>query len=135
MTSAANPTEMVADLGNSRGHDGYTRMSHSSGRRSQRVLERASRVVVPQHTSYRPKASIQKSPVDVEKQCGVTLSTGAQCARSLTCKSHSVAAKRAVPSRSLPYDMLLQAYQKTNQAKTQSISIYCQLIVRELTNV
>src|SRR5271163_3052879 len=50
MTSAANPIEMAADLENSRGHGGYTRRSHSSKRRSQRVLERASRVVVPQHT-------------------------------------------------------------------------------------
>lgn len=29
-------------------------------------------------------------------------------------------AKRAVPGRSLPYDMLLAAYQKKNQAKQQS---------------
>jgi hypothetical protein len=31
-------------------------------------------------------------------------------------------AKRAVPGRSLPYDMLLAAYQKKNQAKQQSRS-------------
>lgn len=43
------------------------------------------------------------------------------CARSLTCKSHSMGAKRAVPGRSLPYDMLLAAYQKKNQAKQQSM--------------
>lgn len=30
-------------------------------------------------------------------------------------------AKRAVPGRSLPYDMLLAAYQKKNQAKQQSM--------------
>lgn len=59
-------------------------------------------------------------PVDVEKHCGVPLPNGAQCARSLTCKSHSMGAKRAVPGRSLPYDMLLHAYQKKNQAKQQS---------------
>ena len=117
MTLAANPTEMVADLENSRGQGGYTRMSHSSGRRSQRVLECASRVVMPQHTSYQPKASIQNGPVDVEKQCDVTLPTSAQCARRLTCKRHSSAAKRAIPGSTLPYDMLLQAYQKMNQAR------------------
>jgi len=66
------------------------------------------------------KAPKPKGPVDVEKQCGVTLPNGAQCARSLTCKSHSMGAKRAVPGRSLPYDMLLAAYQKKNQAKQQS---------------
>jgi hypothetical protein len=59
-------------------------------------------------------------PVDVEKQCGVILPNGQPCARSLTCKSHSMGAKRAVPGRSLPYDMLLAAYQKKNQAKQQS---------------
>jgi hypothetical protein len=68
------------------------------------------------------KAAKPKGPVDVEKQCGVTLPNGAQCARSLTCKSHSMGAKRAVPGRSLPYDMLLQQYQKKNQAKQQSES-------------
>ena len=70
-----------------------------------------------------PKIKVPKpkGPVDVEKQCGVPLPNGAQCARSLTCKSHSMGAKRAVPGRSLPYDMLLQAYQKKNQAKQQSM--------------
>ncbi|KAI5296296.1 hypothetical protein KEM52_004374 [Ascosphaera acerosa] len=64
-----------------------------------------------------------KGPVDVEKQCGVQLPNGGQCARSLTCKSHSMGAKRAVPGRSLPYDMLLQAYQKRNQARQQKAAI------------
>lgn len=69
----------------------------------------------------KPKAVPKpKGPVDVEKQCGVVLPNGAQCARSLTCKSHSMGAKRSVPGRSLPYDMLLQAYQKKNQARQQS---------------
>lgn len=75
----------------------------------------------------KPKAPKPKGPVDVEKQCGVVLPNGAQCARSLTCKSHSMGAKRAVPGRSLPYDMLLAAYQKKNQARQQSKwpSIFC----------
>lgn len=72
----------------------------------------------------KPKAPKPKGPVDVEKQCGVALPNSAQCARSLTCKSHSMGAKRAVPGRSLPYDMLLQAYQKKNQAKMQSMCMY-----------
>ena len=71
----------------------------------------------------KPKAPKPKGPVDVEKQCGVTLPNGAQCARSLTCKSHSMGAKRAVPGRSLPYDMLLAAYQKKNQARQQKAAI------------
>jgi len=72
-----------------------------------------------------PKAKVPKpkGPVDVERQCGVILPNGAPCARSLTCKSHSMGAKRAVPGRSLPYDMLLAAYQKKNQAKQQKAAI------------
>jgi SAGA-associated factor 73 len=65
------------------------------------------------------KSAKPKGPVDVEKQCGVALANGGFCARSLTCKSHSMGLKRAVPGRSLPYDMLLQQYQKKNQAKQQ----------------
>ncbi|POS83249.1 hypothetical protein EPUL_003928 [Erysiphe pulchra] len=61
-------------------------------------------------------------PVDVERQCGV-LKDGVPCARSLTCKSHSMGAKRAVAGRSLPYDFLLAAYQKKNQAKQQKAAI------------
>jgi SAGA-associated factor 73 len=71
----------------------------------------------------KPKAAKPKGPVDVERQCGVLLPNGAQCARSLTCKSHSMGAKRAVPGRSLPYDMLLHAYQKKNQARIQRAQI------------
>lgn len=65
------------------------------------------------------KAPRPKAPVDVEKQCGVELPQGGQCARSLTCKSHSMGAKRAVPGRSAPYDKLLLEYQRKNQAKMQ----------------
>ncbi|KAK0732841.1 hypothetical protein B0T21DRAFT_444323 [Apiosordaria backusii] len=69
------------------------------------------------------KVAKPKGPVDVERQCGVQLANGLPCARSLTCKSHSMSAKRAVPGRSLPYDMLLLAYQKKNQAKQQKAAI------------
>ncbi|SMQ48565.1 unnamed protein product [Zymoseptoria tritici ST99CH_1A5] len=65
------------------------------------------------------KAARPKAPVDVEKQCGVELPQGGQCARSLTCKSHSMGAKRSVPGRSAPYDKLLLDYQRKNQAKLQ----------------
>lgn len=58
-----------------------------------------------------------KGPVDVEKQCGVALPGGGLCARSLTCKTHSMGAKRAVPGRSASYDVLLAAYQHKNQVK------------------
>jgi SAGA-associated factor 73 len=73
------------------------------------------------------KAPRPKAPVDVEKQCGVPLANGAQCARSLTCKSHSMGAKRAVPGRSAPYDKLLAEYQRKNQAKLQSM-FFCSFV-------
>lgn len=75
----------------------------------------------------KPKAAKPKGPVDVEKQCGVLMDNGNLCARSLTCKSHAMGAKRAVPGRSAPYDVLLAQYQKKNQAKQQSesLEIHC----------
>ncbi|KAI4169841.1 MAG: hypothetical protein LQ343_005390 [Gyalolechia ehrenbergii] len=71
----------------------------------------------------KPKVPKAKGPVDVEKQCGVLLPNGGYCARSLTCKSHSMGAKRAVPGRSMPYDYLLAQYQKKNQAKQQKAAM------------
>ncbi|KAH6636797.1 SCA7, zinc-binding domain-containing protein [Chaetomium tenue] len=67
----------------------------------------------------KPKASKLNGPVDVEKQCGVILPNGQSCARSLTCKGHSMSAKRAVPGRSMPFDMLLAPYQEKLQAPRQ----------------
>ncbi|KAL8855066.1 MAG: hypothetical protein Q9221_000263 [Calogaya cf. arnoldii] len=71
----------------------------------------------------KPKMPKPKGPVDVEKQCGVLLPNGGYCARSLTCKSHSMGAKRGVPGRSMPYDFLLAQYQKKNQAKQQKAAM------------
>ncbi|KAL8881378.1 MAG: hypothetical protein Q9198_001411 [Flavoplaca austrocitrina] len=71
----------------------------------------------------KPKLPKPKGPVDVEKQCGVVLPNGGYCARSLTCKSHSMGAKRGVPGRSMPYDFLLAQYQKKNQAKQQKAAM------------
>ncbi|KAG2192492.1 hypothetical protein INT46_003246 [Mucor plumbeus] len=59
------------------------------------------------------KTTKQKAPLDLDKQCGVIQGqNNLPCTRSLTCKSHSMGAKRAVEGRSQPYDVLLQAYQK-----------------------
>lgn len=68
------------------------------------------------------KLQEKNKPVDVEKQCGVPLGNGQLCARSLTCKSHSMGAKRAVVGRSAPYDVLLAQYQRRNQVKMASKS-------------
>ena len=71
----------------------------------------------------KPKLPKPKGPVNVELQCGVMLPNGGFCARSLTCKSHSMGAKRSVPGRSLPYDQLLALYQKRSQAKIQKAAL------------
>ena len=91
-------------------------------RKAEEEADSATKKKKSKKEEQKPKVAKPKGPVDVEKQCGVQLPNGGQCARSLTCKSHSMGAKRAVPGRSLPYDMLLQAYQKKNQARQQSKS-------------
>ncbi|KAJ2238489.1 SAGA complex subunit Sgf73 [Coemansia sp. RSA 1722] len=52
-----------------------------------------------------------RQPVDLDRQCGVITEAGAApCSRSLTCKTHSMAMKRAVVGRSRLFDALLQAH-------------------------
>ncbi|WFD21223.1 SAGA complex subunit Sgf73 [Malassezia caprae] len=58
-----------------------------------------------------------RGPIDLDRQCGVINNKGLPCSRSLTCKSHSMGAKRHVAGRSRPYDVLLFEWQKaTNPA-------------------
>lgn len=59
-------------------------------------------------------AKKKKGPIDLDKQCGVMTENGTVCTRSLTCKIHSVSAKRAVQGRSQDYDTL---YRKTSRLK------------------
>ncbi|BGP40762.1 SAGA complex subunit Sgf73 [Rhodotorula kratochvilovae] len=60
-----------------------------------------------------------KRVVDVDRQCGVINDKGYPCPRSLTCKTHNMSAKRAVPGRVQPYDLLLFEWQKANKANQQ----------------
>ncbi|KAH9935946.1 SCA7-domain-containing protein [Epithele typhae] len=55
-----------------------------------------------------------KGPVDFDKQCGVINDKGLPCSRSLTCKSHSMGAKRSVQGRSKNYDELLLDWNRAN---------------------
>jgi hypothetical protein len=50
-------------------------------------------------------------PIDVETHCAVPLPNGTQCNRSLRCKKHSFAKKRAVAGRSAPFDQLLARFE------------------------
>lgn len=70
----------------------------------------------------KPRNPTEKHLVDFDKQCGVELPEGGCCGRSLTCKSHSMGAKRAVQGRSQPFDVLLAQYHKKNQLKVGSNS-------------
>ncbi|KAG0140129.1 hypothetical protein CROQUDRAFT_53734 [Cronartium quercuum f. sp. fusiforme G11] len=58
---------------------------------------------------------VKGGPVNVNEQCGVLIPpNNIPCARSLTCKTHSMGAKRSVPGRSADYDWLLNEWQKKN---------------------
>ncbi|EDO19403.1 hypothetical protein Kpol_1002p50 [Vanderwaltozyma polyspora DSM 70294] len=59
----------------------------------------------------------EKHLIDFDKQCGVELPEGGYCARSLTCKSHSMGAKRSVLGRNQPFDVLLADYHREHQTK------------------
>ncbi|KAE9577272.1 hypothetical protein CGMCC3_g6748 [Colletotrichum fructicola] len=50
-----------------------------------------------------------RGPVDIERQCGVAYPNGRMCGAALTCRRHSMGAKRAVAGRSAPFDALLPA--------------------------
>jgi hypothetical protein len=47
---------------------------------------------------------------NLDGTCGVKKPDGERCKRALTCKAHSMAAKRGVEGRSAPFDFLLACY-------------------------
>ncbi|CAG8536638.1 13100_t:CDS:2, partial [Cetraspora pellucida] len=67
----------------------------------------------------RKRSVTSEGPIDLDKQCGVVEHTGTQCSRSLTCKSHSMALKRAVQGRSQPFNTLLSQYPKKSIGRPQ----------------
>jgi len=60
------------------------------------------------------------------EHCGVIGTDGIQCKRSLTCKTHSMGLRRAVPGRSHPFDILIstqkQARDKAKLARPDTSS-------------
>ncbi|WFD34303.1 SAGA complex subunit Sgf73 [Malassezia cuniculi] len=92
----------------------------AEGRTSPGILDaddgnREERAAVPEKRKTGGKKS--RGPINLDRQCGVINDKGLPCSRSLTCKSHSMGAKRNVPGRSQPYDTLLFEWQKaTNPA-------------------
>lgn len=56
--------------------------------------------------------------LDLSKHCGVIIGpSGVPCMRSLTCKSHSMASKRAVKNRIKDFDVLLNEYLQSHPPK------------------
>lgn len=54
--------------------------------------------------------------MDLDKHCGVIIApSGVPCMRSLVCKSHSLASKRAVIGRSREFDILLKEYKPSER--------------------
>lgn len=68
---------------------------------------------------HKDKSSANYSP---DKNCGVLMPSRQPCMRSLTCKQHSMGAKRAVVGRSTAYDLLLANYHRQHQMKQAQIS-------------
>src|SRR6266478_195297 len=55
-----------------------------------------------------------KGPFNPDRHCGVINDKNLPCSRSLTCKSHSMGAKRAVQGRSKDYDELLLEWNRAH---------------------
>ncbi|KAE8449891.1 hypothetical protein EG329_007368 [Mollisiaceae sp. DMI_Dod_QoI] len=66
-----------------------------------------------------PKSVLMNNsdPINLKRQCGVIKKDGHPCTRTLECTAHSIGEKRAVPGRSLPFDMLRAEYQQELQTK------------------
>ncbi|GAA5825707.1 hypothetical protein JCM5353_005241 [Sporobolomyces roseus] len=60
-------------------------------------------------------AKKNKRVVDPDRQCCVINERGLPCQRSLTCKTHNMSSKRAVPHRSVSFDILLLEWQKASR--------------------
>lgn len=58
--------------------------------------------------------TIANNPLDYDRQCGVINDKGLPCSRSLTCKTHTVGAKRAVQGRTRLYDELFIEWQRAH---------------------
>ncbi|KAH9455655.1 hypothetical protein Pst134EA_023113 [Puccinia striiformis f. sp. tritici] len=88
----------------------------AAAERLERENERKEKKRIEEEARKAKKLSRAKGgPVNVNEQCGVLLPPNdTPCARSLTCKTHSMGAKRSVPGRSAPYDVLLNEWQKKN---------------------
>lgn len=68
-------------------------------------------------TNVKSSATSAGAPIDLDEQCGVITDKNVACSRSLTCKTHGVGAKRAVPGRTKAFDTLLIEFQKRKERR------------------
>lgn len=104
-SSASNGKRLEADEG-----------SYTPGPDQKRFKE-GSDTPLKRQRKVKQRNPTEKHLIDFDKQCGVGLPEGGYCARSLTCKSHSMGAKRSVVGRNQPFDSLLANYHKQHQTK------------------
>ena len=81
-------------------------------------------VILRQRSTVRLNANLSALPTDadVDKHCGVLNEKGLPCCRSLTCKTHPMAAKRSVPGRSQSYDILLYEWNKATKPEAYNLA-------------
>ena len=77
--------------------------------------------------------------LNLDRHCGVITQPNLMpCFRSITCKSHSVQAKRAVMGRSLPFDILLERYSskgsETERLPKEKLDIVSAATAKEKSN-
>ncbi|BEJ13600.1 hypothetical protein CspHIS471_0307740 [Cutaneotrichosporon sp. HIS471] len=79
----------------------------------ERLKKRAAKEAEKAQAAERRRARAN-NPLDYDRQCGVINDKGLPCSRSLTCKTHTVGAKRAVQGRTRLYDELFLEWQRAH---------------------
>ncbi|PWN43061.1 SCA7-domain-containing protein [Ceraceosorus guamensis] len=102
-----------ADVRLSRNGAGGKPLSKKAQKEAEAAQRRLERAKKKEDKLKNKSKRVGAGPLDVDRQCGVPTEKGL-CARSLTCKTHSMRAKREVPGRSQPYDDLLLEWQKAH---------------------
>lgn len=122
--TASSEAGLAASRKETVGGAGMVNASSSVEQHKKRGRPKDSKNQEPKKRKMKPEPKPKlPAKVDVDKQCGVPLVSpegeplGGLCARSLTCKTHSMGAKRAVKGRSQAYDVLLSMYQQRNHLK------------------
>lgn len=125
--AAAVEVELSASEAVKRRHSTAEPEMEPEAKKPRAVSKKAKPAKPPKVPRQTKQAKQQKEkPVVVynpDKNCGTILPNGQPCMRSLTCKQHSMGAKRAVAGRSAPYDVLLSNYHRQHQVRQAQLSV------------